>query len=224
MRILWGILVATTLFALPAHADQLIDYTLTVDNSAIGDFSWTIQTDGFIVPFFECIAYCDVSNHRVIVSECTEDCGVDYNLFTSLIAVLEPSNGAGCQITGAWLYSFNYGGQPATAFSSPFCDGENGAIVECGIPTGGYGTAGSPPGVTGTWSWQVQNPNVILNPDGTEDFTESEVTLTISDASSPRNSRVPEPSTWALLGFGLLSVFIPMKLRTLRHGTWGLAA
>jgi len=226
MRILWGILLAAVLFALPAHADT-INYTLTVNNSLIGNFSWTIQTDGFIKPFFECVANCDASQvdqRGVIVAECTgQDCD-DYNFFTSFVAVSEPSDGDGCQITGAWLYAFDYGSQPATEFSSPSCDGNGGAIVEYGIPTGPVGGVTGRPliGVTGTWSWQVQNPGAILNPDGTEDFTESDVTLTVSDVSSSGNSKVPEPDSLALLALGL-SVFIPLKLRRLLDGHRGLA-
>jgi hypothetical protein len=87
------------LYVVPASADT-VDYSLSVTNvPGIGDFSWTIETNGFIPapgpPF-------------------------DYNyLFNSFVSVSQPSVG-GCGISGVFL---DPNIAPETFFS-PLCGGK----------------------------------------------------------------------------------------------------
>jgi hypothetical protein len=158
MKLIASVLLAALLFALPARADQIIDYTETVVNAGIGDFSWTIANDGFIP---------DIPPPSTYDSQgdCVANCNPSF--FHDFVSVSAPSNGGGCGITGVYLYP-DYGPAPVTVFS-PLCDGMYDAFEGGGLPD---------VGTLGTWSWTGTKP------DGTLDY----VTLTISDASVPEPS------------------------------------
>jgi hypothetical protein len=141
MKLIGGLVLAALLLAvIPAHADQ-VDYTLSVQNApgGIGDFSWTIQTDGFIQPLPAAIYD---SNHNCL--------NCDSNFFTSFVTVSAPSNGEGCGISKLFLVP-DYG---LTTFFSPLCDGLYDSTTAGALPD---------PGVLGTWSWQGTNPDDSQN-------------------------------------------------------------
>jgi hypothetical protein len=160
--------LAALLYVLPASAETVY-YTLSVVNvEGAGDLSWTIANDGFIGPpdpIFD--------SQRNCISGCNP------GTFTSFVAVSEPSQGEGCQITSVWLQP-SYG---TVTFFSPLCQGKYDAMVAGDVPQ---------PGQFGTWSFQGTNP------DGTQDF----VSLTVSDPPSDPVG-TPEPGTWGLLLGGL---------------------
>jgi hypothetical protein len=110
MKLIWGLLLgAILLFALPARADQ-IDYTYTDNDATIGNFSWTVETDGFIQPvpeFTDGYHIYDANNF------CT-NCGVTNGFFPGVSSA--PTNGDGCQVAGVEIApDFNI-------YTSFFCD------------------------------------------------------------------------------------------------------
>lgn len=159
MKLLSGLVLAL-LFVLPAQADTLVDYALSVTNAPenIGNVSWTIQTDGFVEP----VPPMTFNSQN----QCT-DC--DSNFFTSFVAESSPSNGGGCGITGVWLVP-DYA--PVTVFS-PLCDGLYDSLTAGGLPD---------PGILGTWSWQGTNP------DGTQNFVT--LTITDPPGAVPEPSEI----------------------------------
>src|SRR5579862_1159008 len=134
-------LAAVSLLSVPTHADELVDYTLTVTNAPgdIGNVSWTIQTDGFIEPVPPMTFNSE--------GQCT-DCQSNY--FTSFVSESSPSNGDGCGITQVFLAP-NYS---TTTFFSPLCLGAYDALTAGVLPE---------PGELGTWSWQGTNPDETQN-------------------------------------------------------------
>lgn len=137
-------LLAILLFALSTLVcrAETVDYSLTVQNApgGIGDFSWTVASDGFIQPPPPPIL--DAQGN------CTN---CDANLFTPVMSS-PPSNGNGCQITGVWLYP-DFGPAPFTEFS-PLCDG---------LYSGFSGGVLPDVGTLGSWQWNWTNPDNSIN-------------------------------------------------------------
>jgi hypothetical protein len=134
MKLIWGLLLGAMLYVVPASADQLINYTLSVENiPGIGDLSWTIQTDGFIQPIV--LGLLPGDNCQTDLFTCGDH--------TSFVAVSEPTEG-NCQISSVWLnpdYSME-------TYFSPFCDGKYEALYAGAMPE---------PGILGTWSFEGTN-------------------------------------------------------------------
>jgi len=108
--------LALSLVVIPARADtvSLVDYSLSVVNApGVGDFSWTVETEGFIPAPATPFTY-------------------DY-LFTAFKAESGPSKGGGCGISGVWLIP----GYGTTTLFTPLCDGLYGSTVAGGVPEPG---------------------------------------------------------------------------------------
>ncbi len=133
---LLALLCAVTLTA----GATTVDYTLSVQNApgGIGDFSWEIQTDGFVLdtpPIFDSEGDC---------LNCSR-----YN-FTP-IASSAPSNGQGCGISGVFMdpeYAI-------TTFFSPLCDGLYDSTSAGDLP--------NPPDQFGKFTQQWTNLDNTLN-------------------------------------------------------------
>jgi len=134
------VLAFVLLCASLGHAET-VDYSLSVVNApgGIGDFSWTIETQGFIQPV------------PLPVYDPNGNClNCDTNFFDSFLSVSAPSNGGGCGISRLFLAP----DQGLITFFSPLCDGLYDSTVAGGLPDAG---------VVGTWTWQGTNPDDTQN-------------------------------------------------------------
>lgn len=138
---------------LTCHAST-IDYTLTVVNAPqqIGDFTWTIEHDGFIT-----VPPPPVYDTSVSPAHCIENCDQS-ELYDSFTAITPPSNGEGCGIKDVLMIP----DEGLVTYFSPFCDGLYTAFGGGVLPD---------VGVLGAWNWQWVNPDDTLNT----------ITLTITD-------------------------------------------
>ena len=107
-----GLIVLLGAFAMGVRADE-ISYTYEVQNSPgeIGNFSWTIETNGFI----------------------TQSTNFTGNYFNSFIALSAPSNGHGCGIYKV----FATPNLALTTFFSPLCNGLFDSETGGGLPIPG---------------------------------------------------------------------------------------
>jgi hypothetical protein len=186
MKLVLAVAVLALLFAIPAYADT-ISYSLSAHNyEPIGDFSWTVVSDGFILlpplPIYD-----DSNYDETGIFTCIANCDPNPGYF-SPIQSSAPSMGEDCTISRVFIEP-NL--SPGTWFT-PLCDGLYDAAFGGGIPE---------PGITGSWTWLGDNT----------DGTQASTTLTITDLPGPVST--PEPRTWGLLLSGLAFVWVARKVK-----------